>query len=189
VGPPLIDGGSCHDCAICTKLPSPFEEFLHYRRRICFDANLKANSYKNTASASSNIKPVLRTYFGSVQEKVSNLASKGQLNLKHTLGSGADLGEDLDYCQPCTSSLSCSRQDTTNAGSTVCDIKGIVGGCCSHGVPLRNGFCDMSTHEQFSYYLHSSSGSCTGCLPRYRCVHRLRLPIQSHFLQVCGHFR
>ena len=53
----------------------------------------------------------------------------------------------------CSSHLHCSRPDAGSSSGPVCDILGLVGGTCSHGIPLLGLFMQMSTPEQFAFYL------------------------------------
>ena len=52
----------------------------------------------------------------------------------------------------CSTALSCSRPES-KAPPGSCDIFGVVGMVCMHGIPLLGLFCNMPTPEQFLYYL------------------------------------
>lgn len=52
----------------------------------------------------------------------------------------------------CSINMHCAREDPPTVTGP-CDIQGVVGGVCSHGIPLKGLFVDMHAAEQFIYYL------------------------------------
>ena len=64
---------------------------------------------------------------------------------------GADSPRSEHGAGLCTLSLHCANAEGQAKGP--CSIHGVVGGVCAHTVPLLGMFIDMTTNEQFIYYL------------------------------------
>lgn len=88
----------------------------------------------------------IATYYGKSDELVEELATCGKLNLHGVLDkeSHEDLSED-------TCALTCGRPSAYASPLSVHGLVGFV--CVPHGIPLRGAFVDMTTPEQFAYYL------------------------------------
>lgn len=132
------------------------------------DAVTKLCRFKKAATAS--IKQARSDmYLGQPQREVQLLAEKEQLSiagvmahtsameLPHTSEQAARAagqhhshqGDEEERC----ANLHCSRPTVDNTDSTACDQHGLVGGVCSHGIPLLGLFTWMCTPEQFAFYL------------------------------------
>jgi hypothetical protein len=117
---------------------------------VMVDAIVKPRHNASAGRATRDIKGFASCYFGEPDRKVHQLYAAGELDLKSFIQAGPDDFDDEELA--CTTSLHCSRPEA-NAGQEKFDRHGIVGGVCSHNVPLRGCFMDMPTPEQFVYYL------------------------------------
>jgi hypothetical protein len=139
---------------------------------VCGDAVTKVCHFGNVASATQEIEPSIDTYLnkaeGGFEATIQARHKAGQLHLKAVMATpnrarAAGEGEDEADPELCAVNLHCARPSAAKANNT-CDIMGVVGYCCSHGIPLRQLFCNMPTNEQYCYYLLSLQqlvGSCT----------------------------
>ena len=85
---------------------------------------------------------------------MQQLFEAGQLNLQAVvkdLPSNAAADARSEGACECQTSLHCARADSAATGA--CDVHGVVGAVCMHGLPVREVFCDLRTPEQFAYYL------------------------------------
>jgi hypothetical protein len=125
------------------------------------DANTKLSRYKNTATASQGLHPLIHTYFdgtgGGLEADVQARFRECTLNLKDVMSSaGRNLDEDGSPAEAdqCSTHLHCARPTApSTATHHMCDVMGVVGWVCVHGIPLNGMFCNMPSFEQFSYYL------------------------------------
>lgn len=141
--------------SVCLIFADDDEKYL---RSCAFDGNTKSNHFRKCAQATKDIKPNVESYFSSngAEEEVTDLLRHGNLNLKSYVDTSAstsngDPSPD-DYIRDCSSSLHCARPIAQGIVGP-CDLHGIVGGVCSHSVPLKGMFVDMHGPEQFVYYL------------------------------------
>lgn len=133
-----------------------------YTWAVMADADTKLSHYEGTASATRHIPARLNTYIngsaGGLDNDVQGRHSQGRLNLKDVMSSaGRPVGEgdgEVDEEQ-CSARLHCSRASVVASAKQPCDIHGLFGWVCPHGIPLRGMFCNMPTAEQFCYYLLS----------------------------------
>jgi hypothetical protein len=123
----------------------------------------KTCHFANVATATRHLQPRLSTYLnhteGGFEADVQARHRAGQLNLKAVMGTPSRPraeGDGADEADPeqCAVNMHCARPSASRS-SNICDIMGVVGWCCSHGIPLRRLFCNMPTHEQYCYYLLS----------------------------------
>ncbi|KAJ9523962.1 hypothetical protein QJQ45_022392 [Haematococcus lacustris] len=159
-----LPDGPFADCPICATLPGE----LHYAQRAAniflsylyaapyplafsLDGVVKFNHFGSAGQASQAVQPRITTYVSpeGLDGEVIRRHEANQLNLQYSMA-----GAGTDHPHSCTANLSCSRP-TAASGSTAkrCDITGVVGCVCCHGVPARGQFCNMRTPEQFTYYL------------------------------------
>jgi hypothetical protein len=118
---------------------------------VMVDAIVKPSHHTSAGRVTRDIPGFAKRYFTEPDAEVHELHKAGKLNLKSYFQAEPD--EDLEEEElSCTTSLHCSRPEATS-GSVRFDIYGLVGGCCSHNVPLRGCFMDMRSPEQFVYYL------------------------------------
>lgn len=139
------------------------EEPDQYRPAVSMDAVTKLAHYRNLGTASQDVEPHLHTYFGHVNRSVQDRHTAGTLNLAALKaaagGAGAAAGLDSDDDDEeeqqgtCATSLSCSRPDTSSSSSGPCDVHGVCGAVCVHGIPLKEVFIHMPAPENFSLYL------------------------------------
>jgi hypothetical protein len=134
----------------------------------CFDANVKANHYRNAGKASSSSFEQLEGghFFADAHADVWRLKAAGHLPLYSTGSSGlgdsssgsnsSRAGDDADFelqavvedsCHP---RITCARE--TSLCSSISDVCGIAAGVCSHGVPLLGCALAMPAPERFLYY-------------------------------------
>ena len=100
-----------------------------------------------------DVMPCLNAFYGPANQEISELHGQNNLNLKSYVdASNASVANGDNNQQNCTTSLHCSRPETTVA-SGPCDIFGVVGAVCSHTIPLEKTFIDMFTPEQFMFYI------------------------------------
>ncbi|KAJ9512604.1 hypothetical protein QJQ45_018896 [Haematococcus lacustris] len=170
--------GAFADCPVCAILPSAPDD--GYTRSVSTDACLQPSSYAGTATATCNIEQHLDTYFdrSGLEGYLQELHQEGNLNLKGAFSvadiaaaqaggdtGGADAfpddgGSGMDCCAP----LSCARPHTSSVSAGQrCDIRGVVGFVCCHGIPLLGYFCNLRTPEQFVYYLMALAGLVHQC--------------------------
>ncbi|KAJ9519641.1 hypothetical protein QJQ45_013272 [Haematococcus lacustris] len=125
----------------------------NYPVAICTDAMTKLNHHAGCGKASRDIKPRLNSHIDARQQEegfdweVERRFKEDQLNLQYSMA-----GAGADDVHTCASSLSCSRP-TASCAKRSCDITGLCGFVCCHGVPALGLFCNMRTPEQFTYYL------------------------------------
>ena len=124
----------------------------------------KANHLKKCAEATADIPPNLFCNFAGPEAEVRALEAAGKLNLRSFVDSDGvtDATYDGDI-RECTSNFHCARPETSASESTTCDVKGMVGGVCSHCVPLKGAFIDMHGSEQFIYYLIIITALVSSC--------------------------
>ncbi|KAJ9534479.1 hypothetical protein QJQ45_016165 [Haematococcus lacustris] len=125
----------------------------NYPVAICTDAMTKLNHHAGCGKASRDIQPRLNSHIDARQQEegfdweVERRFKEDQLNLQYSMA-----GAGADDVHTCASSLSCSRP-TASCAKRSCDITGLCGFVCCHGVPALGLFCNMRTPEQFTYYL------------------------------------
>ncbi|KAL6754022.1 hypothetical protein V8C86DRAFT_2713917 [Haematococcus lacustris] len=159
-----LPDGPFADCPICATLPAapldlqgPELQPGHlgtaapYPLAFSLDGVVKFNHFGSAGQASQAVQPRITTYVSpeGLDGEVIRRHEANQLNLQYSMA-----GAGTDHPHSCTANLSCSRP-TAASGSTAkrCDITGVVGCVCCHGVPARGQFCNMRTPEQFTYYL------------------------------------
>lgn len=134
-----------------------------YRRAVMADGNTKLSHYSKAATATRDIPSSTHTYFdsreGGLEHEVQNMHSSGKLSLKGVIPQQGrqerdEVAHDLGHGK-CTTNLHCARLSAAASANKPCDIHGVVGWCCSHGIPLRGVYCNMPTPEQFCFYLLS----------------------------------
>ena len=110
----------------------------------------KCNHFRKCGCATKHIPPGFTSYFArdGADAEIRDLHSKDKLNLHSYVDSGL-LDQDV---RACSAELHCARAEAP-AASGPCDVHGVVGGVCPHGLPLRGLFMDMHGPEQFVYYL------------------------------------
>ncbi|KAJ9528437.1 hypothetical protein QJQ45_020285 [Haematococcus lacustris] len=122
-----------------------------YPLAFSLDGVVKFNHFGSAGQASQAVQPRITTYVSpeGLDGEVIRRHEANQLNLHYSMA-----GAGTDHPHSCTANLSCSRP-TAASGSTAkrCDITGVIGCVCCHGVPARGQFCNMRTPEQFTYYL------------------------------------
>lgn len=152
-----------------------------WRLAVAMDGNCKLNRYRSSGSAGRNVAPqIAGGYFGKADAQahaMHAMASNGKLRIEDAMcmaaaachraagggnaplaatapaGAAAGDDDDLAHSATCASTLTCSRPEGVAANSSPCDVHGVVGTVCMHGVPLRGGFLDMETPECFSHYI------------------------------------
>ncbi|KAL6752839.1 hypothetical protein V8C86DRAFT_2744567 [Haematococcus lacustris] len=145
-----VPGGPLADCPICVATPGVVD---NYPVAICTDAMTKLNHHAGCGKASRDIQPRLNSHIDARQQEegfdweVERRFKEDQLNLQYSMA-----GAGADDVYTCASSLSCSRP-TASCAKRSCDITGLCGFVCCHGVPALGLFCNMRTPEQFTYYL------------------------------------
>ncbi|KAJ9525459.1 hypothetical protein QJQ45_003135 [Haematococcus lacustris] len=145
-----VPGGPLADCPICVATPGVVD---NYPVAICTDAMTKLNHHAGCGKASRDIPPRLNSHIDARQQEegfdweVERRFKEEQLNLQYSMA-----GAGADDVHTCASSLSCSRP-TASCAKRSCDITGLCGFVCCHGVPALGLFCNMRTPEQFTYYL------------------------------------
>ncbi|KAJ9520412.1 hypothetical protein QJQ45_000171 [Haematococcus lacustris] len=172
----MLPSGAVADCPLCASLPgAPPED--GYIRTLSADACLQPSSYAGAARATRHIKQHINTYLdpSGLEGDVLKLQASNQLTLKGAFAAaaaqssgasagGADLADPdgaseatadvSSHAADCSASLSCARPHTSNVSAgQPCDIRGIVGFVCCHGIAVPQLFCNMRTPEQFVYYL------------------------------------
>jgi hypothetical protein len=124
-----------------------------YQRSAMFDAVVKTSHFFKCGRATRHLRAFMSTYFAAPEQEVTRLHDATRLDLTGFFAEYAGgRCDDDESMTACNTALSCARAETT-ATSSVCDRHGIVGGTCSHTIPLRGGFLDMRGPEQFVYYL------------------------------------
>ncbi|KAJ9518372.1 hypothetical protein QJQ45_010300 [Haematococcus lacustris] len=84
----------------------------------------------------------------------SSGASAGAADLADPAGASEVTADVSSHAADCCASLSCARPHTSNVSAgQPCDIRGIVGFVCCHGIAVPQLFCNMRTPEQFVYHL------------------------------------
>ncbi|KAL6749377.1 hypothetical protein V8C86DRAFT_3145376 [Haematococcus lacustris] len=145
-----VPGGPLADCPICVATPGVVD---NYPVAICTDAMTKLNHHAGCGKASRDIQPRLNSHIDARQQEegfdweVERRFKEDQLNLQYSMA-----GAGADDVHTCASSLSCSRP-TASCAKRSCDITGLCGFVCCHGVPALGLFCNMRMPEQFTYYL------------------------------------
>lgn len=114
------------------------------------DAATKPNHFRKCAAVTKGIPPNLMCNFAEAEAEVRALEREGKLSLKDYVDSDC---ADNDNIRECDNHLHCARHEAPAAGAGPCDVHGVVGGVCSHGIPLKGMFIDMHGPEQFIYYL------------------------------------
>jgi hypothetical protein len=132
-----------------------------YTWAVMADADTKLSHYAGTATATSHLPHKVDTYFsgaGGLDSSIQSRYMEGTLTLKHVMRDAGGAGDDGDNSsdhQQCTAHLHCARPSVVTSAAEPCDVKGVVGWVCPHGIPLQGMFCNMPTVEQFCYYLLS----------------------------------
>lgn len=129
------------------------EDFEPHLRSISLDAVNKVNHFAKQGAATADVQPNVRVFYSQQQAKVEQRVKAGTLKagtftLQQTVGGDPRTTSGAS----CSASLNCSRPDSTHLNKAT-DITGVVGGVCTHSVPLQGAFLDMLTHENFSSYL------------------------------------
>jgi hypothetical protein len=65
-------------------------------------------------------------------------------------GEEDDDAVDADHC---SARLHCARPAASTVANQPCDVLGVVGCCCAHGIPVLGLFADLPTPEQWAFYL------------------------------------
>jgi hypothetical protein len=135
-----------------------------YKRSADLDVVTKCNRFRNCAESTKDVPPNLSCNFAGPEAQVRALEAEGKLNLRSFVDSDGltDASHDGDV-RECTSNFHCARPDTNVAEGTTCDVHGLCGGVCSHGLPLRGAFIDLHGSEQFIYYLIIITALVTSC--------------------------
>ena len=152
---PAAEGGESHTVCIMrvTKFNCTFTDadpaVPPYPRGASFDAVTKCNRFRKCAPATKHIRPITNSYFAGdgAEAEIRDLDGKGKLNLGYV-----DSNLQDEEIRACSAELHCARPEAP-AASGPCDVHGVVGGVCHHGIPLRGMFVDMHGPEQFIYYL------------------------------------
>eukprot|EP00983_Pelagomonas_calceolata_P008896 288793-Pelagomonas_calceolata.AAC.1 len=135
-------------CPICANIPDAPECHI----AVAADAVTKASSFANTATATKSLPSRINQHFAKVELSVQQLQAEKALSLDRFLSTDSqDMSEEEDD-RECSTALTCSRPES-KAPPGSCDIFGVVGMVCMHGIPLLGLFCNMPTPEQFLYYL------------------------------------
>ncbi|KAL6759584.1 hypothetical protein V8C86DRAFT_2571545, partial [Haematococcus lacustris] len=135
-----VPGGPLADCPICVATPGVVD---NYPVAICTDAMTKLNHHAGCGKASRDIQPRLNSHIDARQQEegfdweVERRFKEEQLNLQYSMA-----GAGADDVHTCASSLSCSRP-TASCAKRSCDITGLCGFVCCHGVPALGLFCNM----------------------------------------------
>eukprot|EP00967_Tisochrysis_lutea_P013292 scaffold14837_cov32-Tisochrysis_lutea.AAC.1 len=142
------DEGCMGGCPICANIPDAPECHI----AVAADAVTKASSFANTATATKSLPSRINQHFAKVELSVQQLQAEKALSLDRFLSTDSqDMSEEEDD-RECSTALTCSRPES-KAPPGSCDIFGVVGMVCMHGIPLLGLFCNMPTPEQFLYYL------------------------------------
>ncbi|KAJ9507319.1 hypothetical protein QJQ45_006301 [Haematococcus lacustris] len=115
------------------------------------DAVVKFNHFQGVGHASSAVQPRLASHVSpaGLDGEVQRRHEANQLNLEFSMA-----GDVQGLSHTCKATLSCSNPTAVSTATAKrCDITGVVGCTCCHGVPARGTFCNMRTPEQFTYYL------------------------------------
>lgn len=134
-----------------------------YGRIACIDGHTKLNHFRRCGHSRIDQQPHLSTFFNEPDAIVAQRMTESRLNLPACMAPLADVVgmssgslehdcSDDEAVAKCSASLSCSRPSSKPAKG-VTDVHGVVGAVCAHTVPVRSGFMDMRTPEQFAYYL------------------------------------
>ncbi|KAJ9534336.1 hypothetical protein QJQ45_016030 [Haematococcus lacustris] len=168
----MMPEGAFADCPLCCFLPgAPRQD--GYTRVACTDACLQPSSYAGTATATRDIEQHIDTYLdrNGLEGDVRELQKLEQLTLSGVFVAAAEAGRAAaeaagltpnaaaatdfgDEAHDCATALSCARPATSSSSAgQPCDMRGVVGFVCCHGIPLLGLFCNLVTPEQFVYYL------------------------------------
>ena len=117
------------------------------------DGVTKLGHYANAASANT-VKPVLSTFYAAAQTKVEFMTKEGRLGLKAALkrGVGGAEQDSEDEEAGCSTNIHAARTEAVASGP--CNVYGLICSVCvPHTIPVRGSCIDMTTAEQFVYYL------------------------------------
>lgn len=95
--------------------------------------------------------PAIWTSFGEPAKAVDARAAQRTLDLHSFMGAGSNVSDVVEQ-SVCRSDLTCANAEAI-AGSASLDVHGVVGTYCAHSIPLRGGWVNNYTPEQFLYYL------------------------------------
>lgn len=122
-------------------------EYQQYLRSISLDAVNKVNHFTKCGRATAHVKPNVSVFYNDEgQAEIEQRVRDKTFTLQETMRGTAI------YEPSCSASVRCSRPDSMHS-NTATDITGMLGGVCTHSVPLPGSFLDMLTHENFTYYL------------------------------------
>jgi hypothetical protein len=93
---------------------------------------------------------MLHVHFSTADKEVQARHKANQLDTKIVCQQQPG-DDDDDIHAACSADVYCARTSARETGAV--DVHGVVGVVCTHGIPVRGGFCDMLTPEIFSYYL------------------------------------
>ncbi|KAL6758768.1 hypothetical protein V8C86DRAFT_1422052 [Haematococcus lacustris] len=171
--------GAFADCPVCAILPGAPDD--GYTRSVSTDACLQPSSYAGTATATCHLEQHLDTYFdrSGLEGYLQELDQEGNLNLKGAFSAadnvaaqaGGDTGgadafpDDGGSGMDCCASLSCARPQTSSVSAGQrCDIRGVVGFVCCHGIPLLGYFCNLRTPASWPWQDWCTSVTARPCM-------------------------
>ncbi|GFH26924.1 uncharacterized protein HaLaN_25158, partial [Haematococcus lacustris] len=149
-----LSGGPFADCPCCAGTEQTAEDGYH--RCACADGVTKLSSYAGVGRATADLQPHLTSHLDHSSEglegDVQHRFLTNALSLPNLMADAG--GPSVNTEQPgCSTSLTCCRPEVNKSVGPPVSIHGLIGFCCSHGVPLLGMFCNMRTPEQFAYYL------------------------------------
>ena len=155
-----------------------------YLRGASFDAVTKCNLFRKCAPATKHIRPITNSYLDGdgAEAEIRDLEGKGKLNLGY-----ADSNLQDEEIRACSAELHCARPEAP-AASGPCDVHGVVGGVCHHGIPLRGMFVDMHGPEQFIYYLVLFKHLVMRCYASGVKVHDIYVDFACRLVKTWGRF-
>ncbi|GFH27256.1 uncharacterized protein HaLaN_25551, partial [Haematococcus lacustris] len=149
-----VKSGPFADCPCCAGTEQTAEDGYH--RCACADGVTKLSSYAGVGRATADLQPHLTSHLDHSSEglegDVQHRFLTNALSLPNLMADAG--GPSVNTEQPgCSTSLTCCRPEVNKSVGPPVSIHGLIGFCCSHGVPLLGMFCNMRTPEQFAYYL------------------------------------
>lgn len=95
---------------------------------------------------------VLTAFFAAAQATIDKMTAAGDLNLHAALHpDGGNSEDEADDCSDDGCPLHCARPSALASKLSIHGLVGMV--CVPHSIPLLGSFADMTTPEQFVYYL------------------------------------
>ena len=115
------------------------------------DAVTKLGRFAKCGSKSKGA-AVMSAFYAAAQSTVDKLTADGDLSLHAALNpEGGDGVDDGDGGSDDGCPLHCARASALASKLAIHGVVGMV--CVPHSIPLLGSFVDMTTHEQFVYYL------------------------------------